>query len=154
MSIPAQHEVDFGNPKQHFSWAMKNMPMIAGIGAVTHPGILESWSEHFWQCGFAHRDYLESLADEDGNIHVSQLPQQVIKLQPPVRGQYTDYNPAARWVPVDQPDVHPFVVQDVRKLTLQEQHAVKDMLIETGVVKVELPSPSMAEEFNEGVAGG
>lgn len=149
MAIPTQQEADFGNPKQHFVWALKNMPMIAGIGAVTHPGILEAWSQHLWDCGFAHRDYLGGLAGADGKIDVSQLPAQTIKLLPPMRGQRTDYNNAARWVPVNQEEPEPFVVQDVRQLTIQEQHAVRDMLIETGVVTEQTPAPSFAEEFNQ-----
>lgn len=149
MAIPTQQDADLRDPKQHFSWALKNMPMISGIGAVTHPGILEAWSQHLWDCGFAHRDYLVALADADGKIDVGQLPTQTIKLLPPMRGQRTDYNNAARWVSIDQPEPEPFVVQDVRKLTIQEQHAVRDMLIETGVVTETSHSPSLAEEFNE-----
>lgn len=122
--------------------------MVAGTGAVTNPAFLKEWSKHLVETGFAHRDFLESLADEDGYIHVSQLPVQSKKFQQAVRGQRHGYNNAARWVSVDTPDPEPMRIQDVRKLTLHEQHAVKEMLIETGVVKEETVQPPMGEEFN------
>lgn len=96
--IPSQQEADPHNPEEHVVWALRNMPTFAGIGAVTHPGFLRQWSKHLWECGFRHRDYLEGLADENGNIHVSQLPEQTIELQGAFRGPSHIYNNAARWV--------------------------------------------------------
>ncbi|WP_078323589.1 phage gene 29 protein family protein [Mycobacteroides salmoniphilum] len=149
MSIPSQGEANLGNPEEHFLPWLRNMPMIAGIGAVTHPGVLRAWSKHLWECGNVSRDYLLSLADEDGNINISQLPEQLKKLQRPIRGPYDTYNNAAQWVSTDKPDPKPFVVQDTRHMTIQEQYAVRDMLIETGVVQVPVQQPPLAEEFNE-----
>lgn len=147
MPIPPQGEVNLGNPEEHFLPWLRNMPMIAGIGAVTHPGVLRAWSKHLWECGNVSRDYLLTLADENGHIHISQLPEQTKKLQLPIRGPYDTYNNAAQWVATDKPDPKPFVIQDVRQMTIQEQHAVRDMLIETGVVTVPQPQPSLAEVF-------
>ena len=81
-----QENVNWDDPKQHCVWALRNLPTFAGVGAVTHPGFLEQWSEHLFQAGFRHVDYLRSLADGDGNIAVSDLPVQQIKWQPPTRG--------------------------------------------------------------------
>lgn len=71
--IPTQDEADLNNPEEHFLWALRNMPAFAGAGMVTHPGFLRQWSAHLWNCGFAHRDWLEELADEDGDIHISKI---------------------------------------------------------------------------------
>ena len=111
--IPSQADANFKNPQEHFAWALRNMPTPAGFGAVTNSGFLKMWSEHLWKCGFAHRDYLVSLADEDGNIHVDKLPKQSIKFQEAFRGPHHQYNNAARWVAQGTPDPEPMRLQDV-----------------------------------------
>ena len=145
MSIPSQESHDPKDPKQHFVWALRNLPMVAGVGAITHPGYLSSWSEHLWKCGFAHRDYLEGLADEDGNIHVSQLPKQTIKFQQPFRGPRTPYNNAARWVGVNDPDPEPFRIPNIRQLTQQENEYMLQQYREAGMIPDNRPGPAMAE---------
>ena len=143
--IPSQETHNPRDPKQHFVWALRNLPMVAGVGAITHPGYMASWSEHLWNCGFAHRDYLEGLADADGNIHVSQLPRQTIKFQPAFRGQRSDYNNAARWVGMDEPDPEPVVIPDIRKLTQQENEYMLRQYREAGMIPDNKPVPIMAE---------
>ena len=143
--IPTQETHNPRDPKQHFVWALRNLPMVAGVGAITHPGYMASWSEHLWNCGFAHRDYLEGLADADGNIHVSQLPRQTIKFQPAFRGQRSDYNNAARWVGMDEPDPEPVVIPDIRKLTQQENEYMLRQYREAGMIPDNKPVPILAE---------
>jgi hypothetical protein len=134
------------NPEEHFVWALRNLPAYAGVGMMTHPGFLRKWSEHLWKCGFSHRDYLASLADADGNIHVSQLPAQTLKYQQPVRGPLHQYNPAARWVSADTPDPEPLRIPDIRQLTRQENEAMLNQYREAGLIKEHRPGPAMAEE--------
>lgn len=148
MTIPSQAETDFNDPEQHFLWALQNMPTVAGFGAVTNPLFMRSWSKHLWEVGCAHRDYLESLADENGMIHVSQLPEQQKKLQPAIRGPYSAYNQAAQWVPMDKEPPPPMVLQDPSKLTQQEQQAIVQRLIEVGAIQTPKPVMPVAEEFN------
>lgn len=145
MSIPTQESHDPKDPRQHFAWALRNLPLIAGVGAITHPGYLASWSEHLWKCGFAHRDYLEGLADEDGNIHVSQLPKQTIRHQQPFRGPRTAYNNAARWVGVNDPDPEPFRIPNIRQLTQQENEYMLQQYREAGMIPDNRPGPVTAE---------
>jgi len=132
--IPSQQEADFNNPEEHFLWALRNMPAFAGVGMVTHPGFLRQWSAHLWGCGFVHRSYLEGLADENGNIHVSQLPPQTLKFQPAVRGPRHGYNNAARWVSVDTPDPTPINLPDIRQLTIQENEAMLQQYRDAGMI--------------------
>jgi hypothetical protein len=132
--IPSQQNHNPADPKQHFAWALRNLPLIAGVGAITHPGFLASWSEHLWKCGFAHRDYLEGLADEDGNIHVSQLPKQTIKLQQAFRGQRHDMNPAYRWVGVGDPDPEPVRIPNIREMTQQENEYMIRQYRDAGMI--------------------
>jgi hypothetical protein len=121
------------------------MPTLAGSGMVTHPGFLRQWSAHLWACGFAHRDYLEGLADEDGNIHVSKLPKQTIKFQPAVRGPRHGYNNAARWVPDDTPDPQPINLPDIRQLTVQENEIMLQQYRAAGMIPVATQQHSRAE---------
>jgi len=135
--VITQDNVNWDDPKQHLAWALRNMPTFAGIGAVTHPGFLEQWSEHLFQCGFRHVDYLRTLADEDGNIPVDRLPKQQIKWQPPMRGPRNVWNPAARWVPAAAPEPPPMRIPDIRALTDPERDALLAQFREEGL----LPDP-------------
>lgn len=137
------------NPQEHVSWAMRSMPAFAGAGVVTHPGFLRSWSEHLWNCGFRHTDWLRSLADEDGNIHVSKLPRQTIKFQNAMRGPRHVYNNAARWVPVEQVDPVPVNLPDIRQLTIQENEVMLEQYRQAGMIPQEPRGPILAEEQND-----
>jgi len=132
--IPTKDQADMNNPEEHFLWALRNMPSFAGAGMVTHPGFLRQWSAHLWNCGFAHRDYLEGLADEDGNIHVSQLPKQTIKFQPAMRGPRHGFNNAARWVSQDTPEPVPINLPDIRELTIQENQMMLEQYRSAGMI--------------------
>jgi len=132
--IPSQEQADLTNPQEHFLWALRNMPAFAGAGMVTHPGFLRQWSEHLWNCGFAHRDYLLGLADEDGNIHVSKLPRQLVKFQQAARGPRHNFNNAARWVSSDTPEPTPINLPDIRQLTLQENQAMLEQYRNAGML--------------------
>lgn len=147
--IPSQEEVNFHNPEEHFSWAMKMMPTFAGIGAVTHPGFLRQWSKHLWDCGFAHRDYLEGLADKDGMIHVSKLPKQRIKLQKALRGPRHVYNNSAVWVPYDSTEPPKMRIPDIKELTAEENEAMLNQYRSAGLIERPSAEPLMAEEVLE-----
>lgn len=143
--IPLQQDADMNNPEEHFVWALRNMPVFAGVGMVTHPGFLRQWSEHLWNCGFAHTDWLAGLADEDGNIHVSKLPRQRIRFQPAMRGPRHGYNNAARWVDDSTPDPEPIRLPDIRQLTIQENEVMLDQYRSAGMIPPPPPGPSVAE---------
>lgn len=130
--IPTQAEHNPSEPEEHVVWALRNLPMIAGVGAITHPGFLKSWSKHLWQAGFRHVDWIRKLADENGNIHVSKLPEQTIKFQPAFRGPGHLYNNAARWVGTDVPDPEAFRVVNIDKMTDQENWALLYQLEQRG----------------------
>jgi hypothetical protein len=142
---PTQETTDWNEPEQHFAWALRNLPAYAGSGLVTHPGFLREWSAHLWACGFAHRDYLASLADKDGNIHVSKLPEQTIKWQPAARGPRHGYNPAARWVPAGTPDPAPVNLPDIRDLTIQENNIMLEQYRAAGMIDGYAPQQSTAQ---------
>ena len=131
--IPTQAEHNPNDPEQHVLWALRNLPTIAGVGAITHPAFLKQWSKHLWQAGFRHTDWIRALADEDGNIHVSKLPEQTIKFQPAFRGPGHNYNNAARWAKMDTPDPEPFKIPNIENMTDQEKYALLYQLDQQGV---------------------
>ncbi|AEJ93327.1 hypothetical protein SEA_SUPERCALLIE99_32 [Mycobacterium phage SuperCallie99] len=148
-AIPSQDDHNPNDPRQHAMWALRNLPMVAGVGAITHPAFLADWSEHLWKCGFRHVDWIRELADEDGNVNVSRLPAQEIRLHQAFRGQRHDMNPAARWAEKDAPEPKPVRIPDIRQLTEQENRAMIAQYVRDGWIKDGSPGPSEAEEFNE-----
>lgn len=147
--LPSQAECNPGDPEEHFLWALRNMPAFAGSGVVTHSGFLRKWSRHLWEAGFRHRDYLAKLADENGNISISKLPEQQIRFQEAFRGPQHTYNNAARWVKADEPEPEVFSIPDPRQMTVQEKYALAYMLKQEGVVIPDPPQPAKADVFDE-----
>lgn len=143
-AVPTQETTDLTKPEKHLLWCFQNMPVVAGTGAVTSPAILEGWAKHFWDCGVAHRDYLETLADSDGNIHVSKLPKQMKKFIPPMRGPRHGFNNASRWIGMNEKAPRPMVVQDPRQLTAQEREAQLDIYREMGMIPENRPGRDTA----------
>lgn len=146
--LSTQETTNLKKPEEHMLWVFQNMPVVAGVGAVTNVAIIKGWAKHFWECGVAHRDYLETLADEDGNIHVSKLPRQTKKFIPPMRGPRHGFNNASRWVPMNVPAPEPVVVQDPRLMTAQEREAQLGIYRELGMIPEPLPQRDTAQELN------
>lgn len=147
--IPTQETADMSNPEEHFLWALRNLPAFAGTGMVTHSGFLREWSKHLVAAGFAHTDWIARLADEDGNIHVSKLPKQAIRFQPPFRGPTHTYNPAARWVPVNAPVADPVVLPDIKQMTIQENDYMIKQYKDAGLIPDTTPQRDEARVIND-----
>ena len=147
-AIPPQHEVNWASDEEHFAWCLRQLPSIQGVGAITHPVFLRQWSKHLAEVGCVHVDYLKTLADEDGNIHVSKLPPQRKKFQEPMRGPYSHYNPAGRWVQMSEPEPQLMNIPDVTQLTQQENMVLVKQLIDAGYIQFEKPPQNVAEEVN------
>ena len=139
-----QQMTDLLKPDKHLVWVLQNMPVVAGTGAVTNEGILRMWAKHLWDVGVAHRDYLETLADENGFIHVSQLPRQTKKFIPPMRGPRHGFNNASRWVEMSAREAPPPVIQDPRLLTAQEREAQLSVYEELGLIPQRNPGRDSA----------
>lgn len=136
------------NPEEHALWALRNLPSFAGSGVVTHSGFLRLWSKHLWEVGFRHVDWLRSLADEDGNIHVSKLPAQQKRFQEAFRGPHHTYNNAARWVGMNEPDPEPMRIPNIQDLTIQEKHALLYQFQAAGLIPQGPVGPPTAEEIH------
>lgn len=150
--IPLQQDTNFEDPEEHFLFALRNIPMLAGSGMMTNSGFYRKWSEHLWKVGCAHRDYLASLANADGFIHVDQLPKQQVVFQEAFRGPGHTYNAAARWVPVEMANEHPPVVKipDLTKMTDQERWVLAYQQKRDGFTIPDAIMPPAAEVMDEG----
>lgn len=133
--FPRQQDCDPENPEEHFLWALTQIPYNDRVTQPIQQKIARVMSKHLTNCGFVHADYLRSKADENGYIHVSQLPEQQVKLQMPHRGQQHYMNGMAVWVPMDAEDPDPVELPNVRKLTRQEQEFIKQELEDVGVIQ-------------------
>jgi hypothetical protein len=140
-----QETVDMGNAEQAVAWAMQFMPTLNGMPALIPSEFLAVWSKHLVEAGFCHVDYVRRMADEDGNIHVSKLPRQRIKLSPPIRGSRHGLNNAWRWVDMDEPDPEPIRLPDITELQPNEQAALLSQFAEAGMI------PAAASQFAGGV---
>jgi hypothetical protein len=143
--IPTQEEANHNDPEQHLVWALRNMPTIAGSGMITHPGFLRAWSKHLWDAGFRHTDWIAGLADEDGNIHVSKLPEQRIQFQKAMRGPRNIFNNAATWVAKGTPAPKLIQLPDIRQLTPEENEAILAQYRAAGMLGDSPPKPDVAE---------
>lgn len=146
--IPNQDQVDMSKPEEHFLWALRNMPTMAGSGMITNPSILKGWSRHLVEAGFVHTSAVAALADKNGMIHVSKLPKQQIKFQAAFRGPRDSYNNAARWVKQGTPDPKPTRLQDISKLTIEEQYAMAKQVVDLGLIRVNPQGRDTAQVIN------
>jgi hypothetical protein len=142
---PTQREADLNDPEEHFVWALRSMPTRASSGVLIPAAITRGWSRHLWDCGFRHRDWLAGLADEGGNINVSQLPEQTAKFQEAFRGPHHTYNPAAQWVKPGAQVPQPYVIPNIKEMTVQEKYALAYQLKQDGVVIPDAHKPSVAK---------
>lgn len=142
--IPLQHEVDLNDPEERNLWVLVHLPNVGGVAMAAHPEVLRGWSKHLDDAGYIHVDRLRELADENGMIHVDQLPVQKIKYQPPYRGPQTIYNTAGRWVPIDTPDPEPVRIQDLSKFTRDEREAYVWQLKQLGDLPPQQPDVDTA----------
>lgn len=142
--IPDQDSADPNNPEEAIAWAMQYMPTFAGAGAITHPGVLRQWSKHLVECGFVHVSQVAKLADESGNVHVSRLPKQRIKLRKQVRGPRHQYNAAAVWAPFDSPEPPKTRIPNIADMTLEENQAMLDQYRRAGMITDRTVGPPIA----------
>jgi hypothetical protein len=115
------------------AWTYVGMKLGPGKDQfMTTPDTLENWSEHQFKCGVVHVDYLKTLADENGNIHVSKLPEQQIERHPPRRGEDHWLNPTGKWVPKGTPREEELRAPDMSAYTPTEQADVLEQMARMG----------------------
>lgn len=139
-NIPLQSQCDPTKPEEALLWASMYIP-VAGRSPMVFPRMIgELLSRHYTECGFVHVDYIRSLADENGMIHVDQLPKQQKKFMRPYRGQQHVLNGSGTWVPMDTEEPEPIVIQDPAAMTAHEREAQVERLRYLGY-RINEPEP-------------
>ncbi|NKR48801.1 DUF2744 domain-containing protein [Rhodococcus hoagii] len=142
--IPTWENCDRTDPRTRLKPAFVGLPW-AGQQKFTPPSDLaEDWSEHCDAIGVVYVGDIAALADENGMIHVDQLPVPRLKLVPPYRGPQHPMNATMRWVDVDEPEPEPVMIPDVsaKVHTREEQEIIAEQLYHDGVI----PRPETAVE--------
>jgi hypothetical protein len=136
--IISQRDCNPHTPEEHFLWALTRIPFSEKISQPIQTRIAQVISKHLWSLSFRHMDHIRRLANEDGWIHVNQLPEQQKFLRMPARGQHQNLNGAAVWVDIGEPEnPEPVQIPDVRKMTRQEQELMQWELEQAGVRRPE-----------------
>ncbi|MFC9514397.1 DUF2744 domain-containing protein [Nocardiaceae bacterium NPDC056970] len=144
--IPTWENCDRTDPKLALKPACVGLPW-AGSQKFTPPSDLaEEWSEHWGKIGVCYVGDIAALADEDGTIHVDQLPKPELRLIPPHRGQQHPMNATMQWVGCDEPDPDPVVIPDVssKVYTRHEQEVIAEQLYHDGVIDRPEPKRDVA----------
>lgn len=135
--IPTPETCDQSDPASALQWVFNAWPMLGDHGVTPSPELRSKGSKRLVELGLVHGPTLAKLADENGMIHVSQLPVQTIKLRAPHRGQQHWLNGATEWVDMDEPDLPPVVVPDMAQHTVHEQAVAAEQMYHSGVLKRE-----------------
>lgn len=143
--IPSQERTDWSDPRQHAAWVFPGMPLTDGGGFMSHPDTYGDWSEHVVNAGFTHVDYLRSLANDEGFIHVDQLPKQTIEHHQPQRGADHWLNPTGKWVKKGTPRPKVTKAPDMEKYTAMEQAESLEQMARMGRFSPELIEQMAAE---------
>lgn len=134
-------------PHRWLRW-LRGIPMANGHPTNWQINDAQAMCDHLEKAGFARGPELAALANEDGYIHVSQLPVQQIKQLPPEHGPDIWVNPTGKWVPVDEPDPEPARVLDLTELTDEQADALK---LEQAEVAEALRRREIAKEIENGL---
>jgi len=144
--LPTLEECAYSDdPEVKNQWALVALPFFGTTPHTVEPQLRPEWSKHFDDLGYVWAPRLAELADENGNIHVSQLPTQKLKLRAPHRGQQHVLNNSSAWVDVNDPDPDPVMLPDMSAFTRHEQEVVAEQLRYHGVVREDMPEPEVAE---------
>lgn len=144
--VPTRDNCDQSDPRKKFQWVFVAWPFVAGQTFTPSDDLLEDWSQRLDDAALVDADQLRTLANEDGFIHVDQLPKPKIKLLKPNRGPDHTLNGATGWVDVDEPDPDPVIIPDVGEYTRHEQEIIAEQLRYHGVIPTEEPKVETAQE--------
>lgn len=149
--FPTLEDCDQDDPRDAHRWvAAGGIPFHGSTPLLLQPDVLPDFSEQLSDCGLVHAPSLARFADENGYIHVSQLPKQKKRPTPAFRGQQHMLNPASALVDVDADDPYA-VIPDPAQFTRHEQEVLKERLKLTGVItepEPEIKGAKIMPDFN------
>lgn len=125
---------DMSKPEEHFLWALMAIPMGNEMMPILE-NTARTLSKHLWNTGFRHHPKLQTR-----------------KYQPPLRGQQTNLNALARWVPIDAEEPEPIRLPDVGTMTNEEREWMISELKRHGALhepKQELKSMAIVADWDK-----
>lgn len=135
MRLPLQSNCDQNDPREAHQWLFVQIPFGPDQGHTPDLRMLPDWSQRVDDAGYRHVDQIRALADENGMIHVDQLPKQRKRFRAPYRGQQHGLNGSGDWVDMDAEDPAPFIVPDPERFTPHEKAAMAERLYYDGTIK-------------------
>lgn len=136
---------DPNDPKDSLRFLASALPNLGGVAYTPHQDIQEAWSERWTAMGVTTGPRIAALADENGMVHVSQLPVPTIKLRLPHSGQPHPMNGLLEWVPVDEPDVAPIRLPSADEMDVLERAVMAEDLRRVGAIPTPEPEIVTAE---------
>jgi hypothetical protein len=133
--FPTQENCDMDVPEEHILWPFSAVPYGDKVTQPVQSNIGKVFSKHLVELGYVHGPWLAAQADENGYIHVDQIPKQTKKLLMPYRGQQHPLNPSAIWVDMDIEAPEPPVLPNVRAMTRHEQELMVSELEDLGLIQ-------------------
>lgn len=115
------------DPEEHFLFALMNIPGMGQSPMVIPLQLAKVISAHLFETGFRHVPELQTK-----------------KLLRPYRGDQTNLNPAAKWVPMDTEEPDPIVLPDIMTLTVHEREALLAQYRDQGLLPEPEPAPNVA----------
>ena len=132
---------DPDDPETSTLYAWQSIPVVGRNPLVFgHESVPRAISKHAHELAIVPAQSLRRLADENGMIHVDQLPVPSKKLFRPYRGDQSAYNPMLQWIPADADVPEPVRIQDPAQMTVQERSAQIERLRYLGY-KIDEPDP-------------
>ncbi|WP_418345278.1 phage gene 29 protein family protein [Rhodococcus pyridinivorans] len=141
MRLPLQSTCDQSDPKTAHQWVFVELPFAENQPHTPDTRLLPLWSQRLDDAGYRHVDQIRALANEDGFIHVDQLPEQRKRFRPPHRGQQHVLNASGVWVDMNAKDPEPVAIPDPAEFTPHEQAVMRERMYHTGVLK--RPEPAV-----------
>ncbi|MDE8648071.1 DUF2744 domain-containing protein [Rhodococcus qingshengii] len=124
MPYPTPQNVDLDDPETHFLPALGLIPGLQSSPTMLPDKWARAISKHLFELGY--------------RLDPSKA---IKKLQPPVRGQITTYNPAGTYVDIDTPDPPMLNIPSSKQMTPHEIAAMIQDFDEGGY----LPKPEAPE---------
>lgn len=129
--IPRRPRPKLGESKQArrgphpWLWRLRGMPLANGSPTNFQLHDAQAIAEHLEKTGLVDAADLAKLANEDGHIHVDQLPVQQIKQLPPEVGPDVWTNPYGKWVGMDVEEPPKREAPDLSGLSDEEAELVR-----------------------------
>ncbi len=144
MRLALQSNCDQSKPDQAHQWVFTDLPFGQDQTFTPDHKLIPEWSQRLDDAGYRHVDQIRALANEDGFIHVDQLPPAAQALPAAVPRPTALPQPRGGLVRHGRAGPGAFTIPDPAAHTPHEQAAMAERMYYTGVLKRAEPEPDKA----------